>query len=317
VFLDQLLWRPLVVWSQKFRVEETAPPILTESWFLNVIKRSYFAAFLRSAARTLGRILQDKKIPKKNFPVFQIVSRAALLLLLLLLAVALFYVLRLLKDVSWEQWLYLSAMLSLTFVRVLICVLISVLVMLPIGLAIGLSDKYSRVLQPIIQVSASFPATLLFPALIVLFKFIGIPLGIGSVLLMLMGTQWYVLFNVMAGAKAMPSDLKEVAKSFHFRRAHRFLWLYLPAVFPYLVTGVLSAAGGAWNASIVSEYATYKDQVWTTPGIGSSISLAAQNNDFPLLAASIAILVVVVIGLNYQVWLRLYHYSEKRFALNA
>ena len=134
---------------------------------------------------------------------------------------------------------------------------------------------------------------------------------------MLMGTQWYILFNVMAGAKAMPSDLRETAKSFSFNRFQRLLWLELPAIFPYLITGIVSAAGGAWNASIVAEYTTYKGEVWTTAGIGSSISLAAQNNDYPLLAASILILVAVVALINYQVWLKLYHYSEKRFALNV
>jgi len=316
VFLDQFLWRPLVVWSQKFRVEETGPQGLTEAWFLTVVKHSYIIAFFHSLSRRIGGYIQDRR-RNVSFNYFPILSRAALLLLLALLSVALFFAIRLMKDVSLDQWLYLGTMLCLTFGRVMICVGLSVLIMLPLGLAIGLSDKWNRSLQPIIQVAASFPATLLFPALIVLFKIVGIPLGIGSIILMLMGTQWYVLFNVMAGAKAMPSDLKEVAKSFRFNRAHRFLWLYLPAVFPYLITGILSAAGGAWNASIVSEYATYKDQVWMTPGIGSSISLAAQENDFPLLAASIAVLVVVVILLNYQVWLRLYHYSEKRFALNG
>ena len=134
---------------------------------------------------------------------------------------------------------------------------------------------------------------------------------------MLLGTQWYILFNVMAGTRAMPSDLREAAASFRFNRIQRFLWVYVPAIFPYLITGILSASGGAWNASIVAEYAMFKGQVLTTPGLGSSISLAAQNNNFPLLAASVLVMVIVVVIINYQVWLRLYHYSEKRFALNV
>jgi NitT/TauT family transport system permease protein len=321
VFLDQLLWRPLVVWSQKLRVEETGSLVRANSWFLNILNSAFCTAFLIALFRRLNQILQDRKAkrPRKLNTKFLalIMSRLFLCILLALLALAAVFVIRLLKDISIEQWLSLGKMLMLTLSRVFICVALSVMIMLPLGLVIGLSEKYSRLLQPIIQITASFPATLLFPVLILIFKLFGIPLSIGSVILMLMGTQWYVLFNVMAGAKAMPSDLKEVAKSFCFNRLQRFRWLNLPAVFPYLITGILSAAGGAWNASIVAEYASYKGQIWTTPGIGSSISLAAQNNDYPLLAASILVMLVVVVLLNYQLWLKLYHYSEKRFALNG
>jgi NitT/TauT family transport system permease protein len=321
VFLDQVLWRPLVVWSQKLRVEETTSFSQTNSWFLNILNNVFCSDFFLYLFRRMNQILQDRKArnPRKlDFGFFALItSRLFLCILFALLVLAAFFVIRLVKDVSIEQWLYLSKMLMFTFFRVLFCIIISVIIMLPLGLTIGLSEKYSRTLQPIIQITASFPATLLFPVLILIFKMLGISLGIGSIILMLMGTQWYILFNVMAGVKAMPSDLKEVAKSFSFNRPQRFLWLHLPAVFPYLITGILSAAGGAWNASIVAEYATYKGQIWTTPGIGSSISLAAQNNDYPLLAAGILVMVAIVVILNYQVWLKLYHYSEKRFALNV
>jgi NitT/TauT family transport system permease protein len=188
--------------------------------------------------------------------------------------------------------------------------------MLPIGLGVGLSEKYTKRLQPLIQTVASFPGSLLFPMLILAFGALKIPLGIGSLVLMMLGTQWYVLFNVVAGARAMPSDLREVAKSFRYNRMQRFRWLYLPAIFPYLVTGIISAAGGAWNASIVAEYVTTKNGVISTPGIGSSISLAAQAGDYPMLTASVLTMVIAVALINYLVWLRLYRYSEERFALN-
>ena len=320
VFLDQLLWRPLVIWSQKFRIEETGPISPANSWFLNLLKNSYMIDFVKSRLKQLSRFFQDRVAQKKRGDyqnLTRILSRTGLVILLALLLWAIVAVFGLIKDVSLEKWLYLLKLLSFTLLRVFFCLTISCLIMLPLGLAIGLSEKWGRVIQPILQVGASFPATLLFPALILVFKYFGINLGIGSVVLMFMGTQWYILFNVMAGARAMPSDLREVASSFRFSRMLRFWKLYLPAIFPYFITGMLSAAGGAWNTSIVAEYATYNGQVWTTPGIGSSISLAAQNNDFPLLAASVFVMVVVVVILNYQVWLRLYHYSEKRFALNV
>jgi NitT/TauT family transport system permease protein len=185
-----------------------------------------------------------------------------------------------------------------------------------LGLWIGLSEKWSKTLEPLIQITASFPATLLFPILILLFKLLGISLNIGSIILMLMGSLWYILFNVIAGAKAMPSDLKDVAVTFRLKKWQRLWRLHLPAVFPYFITGLLSAAGGAWNTSIVAEYCSYKDEIWTVPGLGSSINLSAQNGDIPLLIASILVMAIIVVTVNYQVWLRLYHYSEKRFSLN-
>lgn len=320
LFLDQLLWRPLVVWSQKFRIEETGPPIVAESWFLNILKSSYIIALFRASLYKLGRFMQNRKSKTRDFvrkwlPIA--ISRIALGTLAALLMLAAYSIVRLLIPVRIEQWVHLFQMMFLTLGRVFVCVFISTCLALPLGLAIGLSEKWSRVLQPLMQIGASFPATLLFPIFVLAFKLAHIPLGIGSIVLMLMGTQWYILFNVMAGAKAMPSDLREVASSFRFSRNNRFRWLYFPSLFPYLITGVITASGGAWNASIVSEYVTYQDKVWTTPGLGSTISLAAQNNDYSLLAASIFVMVIVVALLNLQVWLRLYRYSEKRYALNA
>ena len=319
VFLDQILWRPLVVWSQKFRLEETGPSVVTETWFLNVLKNSYFLLAIRRLFHISSRFLQNLMRNRKSSKgfVLKLISRILLIALLGLLITAIAFVVRMVKDVSFGEWLYLGELFLLTLGRVIICLILGVLVALPLGLFVGLSEKWSRLLEPFIQVGASFPATLLFPIAILLFEAAGFPLGIGSVFLMLMGSFWYIFLNVIAGARAMPSDLREVAANFTFNRRQRFFFLNLPAVFPYLVTGLVTASGGAWNASIVSEYVSYKNQILTTPGIGSSISLAAQNNDMPLLAASIVVLVVVVVIINLAVWLRLYHYSEKRFAINA
>lgn len=314
VTLDQLLWRPLVVWSQRLRIEATTSTRESESWFLNVLKNAYCVALLRRVFQSMQGRNSAKKRDDKSRGV--LLSRFFLCALIGLIAVAAFFLFQLLQTVGWQEWMHLIRMLLYTFVRVLLCVAIGTLIMLPLGLAIGLSEKWCRILEPIIQVGASFPATLLFPMFILLFHAWGIPLGYGSIFLMLLGSQWYVLFNVLAGTRAMPSDLREAARSFRFKRMLRFFYLYLPAIFPYLITGVMAASGGAWNATIVAEYVTFKHAVWTTPGIGSTISLAAQNNNFPLLTASVLLMVIVVVSINYTVWLRLYHYSEKRFALN-
>ncbi len=321
IFIDQFIWRPLVVWSQKFRVEETAPTLIAESWFLNVLKNSYLVNGVRLVVHGYRNFIQNrkaKKVPEKKSigSIFLVISRAFLLVLIALLVAAAFYLFFEIRTVSFSHWLYLGKMFLLTFGRVIFCLVVSVLVGLPLGLMIGLSEKLTKILQPLIQITASFPATLLFPIIIYILMVVGIPLGYGSMVLMLTGSIWYVFFNVIAGARALPSDLREVAANFHYSLPRRFISLYLPGIFPFFVTGLVNASGGAWNASIVAEYVTYKQQVYTTPGLGSAISMAAQEGNIPNLVASVLVMMVIVACINYNVWLRIYHYSEKRFALN-
>jgi NitT/TauT family transport system permease protein len=170
--------------------------------------------------------------------------------------------------------------------------------------------------QPIIQVAASFPAPMLFPLIIAVLQFSGISLGWGSIVLMLMGTQWYILFNVIAGAMAVPADLREAARSYRLTLWQRFRYLYFPASFPYLVTGWVTAAGGAWNASIVAEYVTFRGAVLQTIGLGGQISRATEAANFPLLAASVLAMSAVVVLFNRSVWRRLYDLAEKRYSLS-
>lgn len=314
VLLDQIVWRPLVIWSQKFRFESTSSSEISESWFLNALKTSFLSVILCK----IGRFFAKKELKKIPLPegLFIYVSRIGLSILFILIVVLGFYLVPPLKLITKDQWLSLIHGLSLTFSRVMICVLISTSIALPLGLMIGLSKKLSATVRPFLQVAASFPASLLFPVLLWFFKYTDIPLSIGSVVLMLAGTGWYVLFNIIAGVSAIPSDLREVAKSFKYSRFQKFKWLYVPTIFPYLMTGIITATGGAWNTSIVAEYISYNGQVWTTPGLGSSVSLAAQEGNMSLLVASVLVMVVTVALWNYFVWLRLYHYSEKRFSLN-
>jgi NitT/TauT family transport system permease protein len=157
---------------------------------------------------------------------------------------------------------------------------------------------------------------MLFTPVIALLKAAGVSLGWGSVVLMLLGTQWYILFNVIAGATAVPTDLREAAHSYRLPLRLRFRTLYLPAVFPYLVTGWVTAAGGAWNASIVAEYVTSKGTVLTTNGLGAQISRAAERADFPHLAASVMVMAAIVVLFNRTVWKRFYTFAEERFSLS-
>jgi NitT/TauT family transport system permease protein len=227
----------------------------------------------------------------------------------------------LLVAVTWGAWVQLFLAALLTLGRVLVSTALGTLWALPAGLAIGLSPRLSRLLQPVVQVVASFPAPMLFPLVVLLLSLAGVPLDEGSILLMLLGTQWYILFNVIAGAMAIPADLKEAARSYRITGWQRFWVLYFPAVFPYLVTGWVTAAGGAWNASIVSEYVTYTgpgapaDGILTARGLGAQISEATKDANYPMLAASVLVMALLVVAFNRTVWRWCYRLAETRFSL--
>ena len=325
VLLDQLLWRPVVVWAQKFRLEDSGQVEAMESWFLDLLRRSRALPWLSRLGRHAGGVVgarlrgllparataargrRDRAATWLSYLLF-----AALLAVLVLGAAGL---LGLLRPVPAAAWLSIGGAALLPLARVLAATALGTLWSLPAGLAIGLSPRLSRVLQPVVQVVASFPAPMLFPAVVGVLAAAGVGLGWGSVVLMLLGTQWYVLFNVVAGASAIPADLREAARLYRFGVLQRFRALYLPAVFPYLVTGWVTAAGGAWNASVVSEYMSLRGSVHATAGLGARISLAAAAGDFPTLAAAVVVMALVVVLFNRTVWRRLHRLAEERYSL--
>ncbi len=303
VGLDQFLWRPVVVWAQKFRMEEGGNLPASSSWFLNALRRSRLLKRVLIALRKPFRMWQAAA-PKPatdtiaTHRVARAVSLAAFAILLLLLTAGAVKLIHLLVDVTPVQWGETLLAAGMTLVRVLLSTALGTLWALPAGLAIGLSPRLARLMQPVLQVLASFPAPMLFPLVVLILHATGVPLGMGSILLMLLGTQWYILFNVVAGAMAIPADLREMAESFRLPPWQRFWRLYAPAVFPYLVTGWVTAAGGAWNASIVSEYVIYHGQPESTWGIGAQISQATASDTFGLLAASTLVLAITVVTFN-------------------
>jgi len=319
--LDQFLWRPVVVWAQKFRVEEIGYQEKMTSWFLDLIQTSGIMRRFK-----VWRRWRRRKTPAASVAVSlgpQITSRWGVylgrLFFVLLLSALMFGAWRLLlilRHVSYSNWKNIFQSSSLTLGRVLAATAFGTLWAVPAGLAIGLSPRLSRILQPVVQIIASFPAPMLFPIVIAGLQVSGIPLGWGSILLMLLGTQWYILFNVIAGAMFVPSDLREASEIYRVSGFARFRHLYLPAIFPYLVTGWVTAAGGAWNASIVSEYVSYKGQVLIANGVGARISQAAAAANFPVLAASIVVMSMIVVLFNRFVWRRCYAFAEKRFSLS-
>ncbi len=324
VALDQLLWRPVVVWAQKFRVEESGQTEAMESWFLDLLRRSRILPWISRLAHRAASALAaaPKPHPERSArppPPRRLAGTLSLALfaaLLALLGWGALGLLRLLRQVPLAAWGGIGASATLTLGRVLLATALGTLWTVPAGLAIGLSPRLSRVLQPVVQVVASFPAPMLFPAVIAVLAAAGVGLGWGSVLLMLLGTQWYVLFNVIAGATAIPADLREAARIYRVGTLQRLRELYLPAIFPYLVTGWVTAAGGAWNASIVSEYTSFRGRVLAANGLGARISVAAASGDFAALAAAITLMAAMVALFNRLVWRRLHGVAEERFSLS-
>ncbi|HEX7192704.1 MAG TPA: ABC transporter permease subunit [Thermoanaerobaculia bacterium] len=322
VVLDQLLWRPVVVWSQKFRVEEGAEEQSASSWFYDWIRRSLLIDWIegvvgraRERSQVRRRVARETKAtaPRPSSALLSLVLFGVLVAFLLFGGWRLF---ALLRQLHLRDYPPILRACGWTLGRVLLSTAIGTLWTLPAGLAIGLSPRLSRIFQPVVQVAASFPAPMLFPLVIAVLRTAGVSLGWGSVVLMLLGTQWYILFNVIAGAMAIPSDLREAALSYRLNLKQRFASLYLPGVFPYLVTGWVTAAGGAWNASIVAEIMNFNGQLLTTNGLGAQISQAAERADFPHLAAGVTVMAIVVVLFNRTVWKRLYRITEERFSLS-
>lgn len=328
-FLDQFLWRPLVVWGQKFRVEEGGAEEGMRSWFLDFLRRSQFIQLfqdiLKPKAAQAPAAALSAFVPAP-FPVspgpapssrgLKSLSLLAFTLLIGAMSFGAWKILELFLQVGLSQWGLILREAGATLLRVLLAVGLSCLWTVPVGLKIGLSPRLSRMAQPFVQVAASFPAPMLFSYLILAMKFLGISLNWGSIALMLLGAQWYILFNVVAGAMAIPSDLLEAARMYRVKGWALFRKVYLPGIFPYLVTGMVTSAGGTWNASIVAEYVTDKGRTLTAFGLGSQISEAASRADFPMLAASVVVMSLMVVGFNRLVWKRLYRLAEEKYSLS-
>ena len=221
---------------------------------------------------------------------------------------------RLLSHVPWQGWWSVVAGSVLTLIRVASAVVIGTLWTVPVGLWIGRSDRRCKRWQPFVQIAASFPAPVLFPLILLALHQRGVSLGVSASALMLLGTQWYILFNVIAGASSIPEDLRAVTQTYHFTAAQRWRVMWWPGIFPYLLTGWVTAAGGAWNASIVAEYVSVGPQTFTAPGLGAVISVAASQGHYELLAAAVLAMAIVVILLNRYLWKPLYRLAGTRYA---
>ncbi|MBO9186824.1 ABC transporter permease [Rhizobium sp. L80/93] len=324
VLYDQLMFRPLVAWADKFRFETTTSGVAPTSWMLDLLSKSRVTRIAMAPFRWMSRQVWNFRLPNL-VPVgskARGVARSR--------AVDWIWIATIIAAAAWGGLLsldYLRANIgrsdvatavlygSITLLRVVVLMTIATLIWVPIGVWIGLRPKLAEKVQPLAQFLAAFPANIAFPVFVVVIVRFGLNANIWLSPLMILGTQWYILFNVIASASAFPSDLKEAARSFHISGWRWWIKVILPGVFPYYITGAITASGGSWNASIVAEVASWGDTQLTTPGLGSYIANATVNGDFPRVVLGILVMCTFVTLFNRLLWRPLYAFGERHLRL--
>ena len=328
VATDQLVWRPVIAWADKFKFEQGESSSRKTSPILYALRNSnaigwlkgktvipaserIYSALARRRREQIARPIHEQRKSSRLAAVLFVVASAALI------GFSAFRALELLRHIHGAEIVQLLQGAVATFFRVNVALLIASAWTIPAGVAIGFHPRLARIAQPLAQIAASYPATAIFPILLIALVRAGGGLGIGSIALMLLGTQWYILFNVIAGASAIPSNLKEVATLYKFSLWQRWKVVILPGIFPYLVTGLVTASGGAWNASIVAEYFHLKDRTLQTLGLGAQISAASDHGQFSILLLATIIMSLMVVTVNRLVWRPMYHLAETKYRLDT
>ncbi len=325
VAYDQLLFRPVVAWADKFRFEQTASASAPTSWMLDLFRRTRALRALTYPFAALNKAISNLHIPLPN--PLRTASKRRSQPSPIVDAVWIAFIVASTGYAAWKVYGYLSATLSLsdvftaigygfiTLARVVVLVALATLIWVPVGVWIGLRPKLAERIQPLAQFLAAFPANLAFPVFVVLIVRYGLNANVWLSPLMILGTQWYILFNVIAGASAFPTDLREAAGSFHLRGWRWWVKIILPGIFPYYVTGAITASGGSWNASIVAEVASWGDTHLAATGLGAYIAIATEAGDFPRVVLGIAIMCILVTLFNRLLWRPLYAFGERRLRL--
>ncbi len=325
VAVNALFWRPLIAWAERFRSGDTTATVEQRSLVFDVLRHSGLPTFLGRIGRPIGRgldvVARPLGLAEARLHVNENRRRAGDLVFSVLIgAGAIFGLWRMLsfidETVGIGQFPHAFVLGLATFVRVVVLVIVASVIWVPIGVWIGMNPRVTRFAQPIVQVLASFPANFLFPlATLVLIK-TGISLDIGGTVLMALGAQWYILFNVIAGASAIPNDLREASLSLGLSRWLRWRNLIGPAIFSSWVTGGITAAGGAWNASIVAEVVSYGNHTLIAHGLGAYITQATTHGEFGKVLVGVLVMSLYVVGVNRLFWRRLYRVAETRYSLS-
>lgn len=326
IIIDQLFWKPLVAWSAKFRMDKSSASSQSHSWLLDLIRAARLPKIFSRRWRRIQLKVRTWRTSRKvwlkvNLPRVRLKTpiNSDLFVGIVLGAVlvcAMYYGFRFITTEVAGSEVGLAAWLGvLTLLRVALLLTVATLVWTPIGVAIGFNPKLARIAQPIALLCASFPANFLFPAATIVFLKIGLHLNWGSILLMALGTQWYILFNTIAGAMAVPNDLREMATNMGMKGWNLWRKLIIPAIFPAWVTGAVTASGGAWNASIVAEVVTWGDKTLRAEGLGNYIAKATAVGDWPRIVLGVMLMCFFVVGINRLVWRRLYALAETKYRL--
>jgi NitT/TauT family transport system permease protein len=324
VLYDQLLFRPIVAWADKFRVEQTASGTAPESWMLDLFRRTRALRALSRPFVALGNLVGSIRWrwPWPSSRAAADASPSPLLDVIWygVIAAGTAYA-------GWRIYDYLAATLTLrdvatavgvgfvTLLRVIVLIALASVIWVPIGVWIGLRPRLAERVQPLVQFLAAFPANIAFPAFVVGIVHFALDPDIWLSPLMILGTQWYILFNVIAGASAFPNDLKEAASSFQLSGWRWWVKVILPGIFPYYITGAITASGGSWNASIVAEVASWGDERLTATGLGAYIAEATTKGDFARVVLGITVMCVMVTLFNRLLWRPLYAFGERRLRL--
>jgi NitT/TauT family transport system permease protein len=322
---DQLLFRPLVAWADKFRYEQTAAAVVPRSFIMDLFRRTNALRTVLASIASLAQLIARARLSARSgagaFGRSVLPSRLLDVLWYgLVLACIVYLGLELIRfaraELAWEDLIDAAWNGGLTLLRVVILIAIATLIWVPIGVAVGLRPVLAEKVQPAAQFLAAFPANLLFPVAVYLIVRFHLSPVIWLSPLMILGTQWYILFNVIAGASVFPTDLREAAKTFRIRGWRWWRDVMLPGIFPYFVTGAITASGGAWNASIVSEAVSWGPTKLNGLGLGAYIANMTKAGDYPRIALGIAVMSVLVVAMNRLLWRPLYAYAERRTRLD-
>ena len=321
VVVDQLFWRPVVAWADRFRLEQSAGGAVPRSWVYDLLRsaniptmvRRLFVPIRERLDGALNRMTRPRPATlRATSPLADRAFNAALIVGVVALAAA--AVRFIAAAVGVEEMAHAVALGFATLGRVGLLVVVATVVWTPVGVAIGFSPRLARIMQPVVQFLASFPANFIFPFATLAFIRFGVPIGWGAILLMALGSQWYILFNAIAGAQSVPTELREMADDFEVRGWQRWRRLIIPGIFGSWVTGAITASGGAWNASIVSEIVSWGNTTLAAPGLGAYIAQATSAGDWPRITLGVCVMSLFVVTVNRIVWRPLYRYAEARFA---
>jgi NitT/TauT family transport system permease protein len=324
VLLDQFIWRPLLAWAEKFKIEMVEGGAAPSSWFLDMLYRSWLMDFFQRCMAPLNawmdRIFQGTEATHPP-PVVSLKGKRSrwFLVIMIIGLIGIIYggfmSIAIMTTLSVSDWTELGIGLLATLARVFSSLIIAMLWTIPVGVAIGTNRRLAALLQPLVQVVAAIPATALFPVLLLALLHVYGGLNIAAIALMLMGTQWYLLFNVIAGAAAIPQDLRFTTDLLGLSVLDRWRNLIIPSIFPYIITGSITASCGAWNASVVAEYVEFGGKTYATTGIGATIARATDTGNYALMLAATLVMVFSVILINQFFWQRLYHLAEERYRM--